>query len=155
MSTSVHFFVNAHTLACSLDPQEYYQKLEKRQADRDLLGQRKRAESLKLVTPYIQKAEVYESGMARLRLGLDIWVYACPTEKHVPPGSLYAVVRIEGSLGQVAVSTCFSPRRAIDAVSHGTQEQVGVCDRSIIFFFWSLLSRTHSCLGFKHSYIVT
>nr|XP_042132037.1 protein PAT1 homolog 2 isoform X2 [Peromyscus maniculatus bairdii] len=74
--------------------QEYYQKLEKRQADRDLLGQRKRAESLKLVTPYIQKAEVYES-----------------------------VVRIEGSLGQVAVSTCFSPRRAIDAVSHGTQEQ--------------------------------
>lgn len=43
--------------------------------------------------------------------------------------SLYsslAVVRIEGSLGQVAVSTCFSPRRAIDAVPHGTQEQVGV-----------------------------
>ncbi|KAL1786266.1 PAT1-like 2 [Sigmodon hispidus] len=74
--------------------QEYYQKLEKRQTDRELLGQRKRAESLKLVTPYIQKAEVYES-----------------------------VVRIEGSLGQVAVSTCFSPRRAIDAVSHGAQEQ--------------------------------
>ncbi|XP_052582371.1 LOW QUALITY PROTEIN: protein PAT1 homolog 2 [Peromyscus californicus insignis] len=74
--------------------QEFYQKLEKRQADRELLGQRNRAESLKLVTPYIQKAEVYES-----------------------------VVRIEGSLGQVAVSTCFSPRRAIDAVSHGTQEQ--------------------------------
>uniref|UniRef100_A0A8C2LRD1 Protein associated with topoisomerase II homolog 2 (yeast) n=1 Tax=Cricetulus griseus TaxID=10029 RepID=A0A8C2LRD1_CRIGR len=74
--------------------QEYYQKLEKRQADRELLGQRNRTKSLKLVTPYIQKAEVYES-----------------------------VVRIEGSLGQVAVSTCFSPRRAIDAVSHGTQEQ--------------------------------
>lgn len=48
--------------------------------------------------------------------------------KHVPSGSLYTVVRIEGSLGQVAVSTCFSPRRAIDAVSHGTQEQVGGCD---------------------------
>ncbi|GAB1286803.1 Protein PAT1 homolog 2 [Apodemus speciosus] len=74
--------------------QKYYQKLEKRQADKELLGQRNRAESLKLVTPYIQKSEVYES-----------------------------VVRIEGSLGQVAVSTCFSPRRAIDAVSHGTQEQ--------------------------------
>ncbi|XP_051039503.1 LOW QUALITY PROTEIN: protein PAT1 homolog 2 [Phodopus roborovskii] len=74
--------------------QEYYQKLVKKQADRELLGERNRAESLKLVTPYIQKAEVYES-----------------------------VVRIEGSLGQVAVSTCFSPRRAIDAVSHGTQEQ--------------------------------
>ncbi|XP_040602105.1 protein PAT1 homolog 2 isoform X2 [Mesocricetus auratus] len=74
--------------------QEYYQKLEKRQADRELLGQRNRTKSFKLVTPYIQKAEVYES-----------------------------VVRIEGSLGQVAVSTCLSPRRAIDAVSHGTQEQ--------------------------------
>ncbi|XP_029409930.1 LOW QUALITY PROTEIN: protein PAT1 homolog 2 [Nannospalax galili] len=74
--------------------QEYYQKLEKKQADEELLGQKNRLESLKLVTPYIQKAEVYES-----------------------------VVRIEGSLGQVAVSTCFSPRRAIDAVSHGTQEQ--------------------------------
>lgn len=48
--------------------------------------------------------------------------------KHVPSGSLYTVVRVEGSLGQVAVSTCFSPRRAIDAVSHGTQEQVRACD---------------------------
>ncbi|XP_054306920.1 protein PAT1 homolog 2 isoform X5 [Pongo pygmaeus] len=73
--------------------QEYYQKLEK-QADEELLGRRNRVESLKLVTPYIQKAEAYES-----------------------------VVRIEGSLGQVAMSTCFSPRRAIDAVPHGTQEQ--------------------------------
>ncbi|NP_001374189.1 protein PAT1 homolog 2 isoform 3 [Homo sapiens] len=73
---------------------EYYQKLEKKQADEELLGRRNRVESLKLVTPYIPKAEAYES-----------------------------VVRIEGSLGQVAVSTCFSPRRAIDAVPHGTQEQ--------------------------------
>ncbi|KAI5129370.1 Protein Pat1 2 [Manis pentadactyla] len=75
--------------------QEYYQKLEKKQADEELLGQRSKVESFKLVTPYIQKAEAYES-----------------------------VVRIEGSLGQVAVSTCFSPRRAIDAVPHGTQEQM-------------------------------
>ncbi|XP_062947912.1 protein PAT1 homolog 2 [Cynocephalus volans] len=74
--------------------QKYYQKLEKKEADEELLGRRNRVESLKLVTPYIQKAEAYES-----------------------------VVRIEGSLGQVAVSTCFSPRRAIDAVSHGTQDQ--------------------------------
>ncbi|XP_062060743.1 protein PAT1 homolog 2 [Lepus europaeus] len=74
--------------------QEYYRKLEKKQADEELLGQKNRVESLKLETPYTQKAEVYES-----------------------------VVRIEGSLGQVAVSTCFSPRRAIDAVPHGTQEQ--------------------------------
>nr|KAF6486421.1 PAT1-like protein 2 [Rousettus aegyptiacus] len=72
--------------------QKYYQKLEK-QADEELLGQRSKIESLKLETPFIQKAEAYES-----------------------------VVRIEGSLGQVAVSTCFSPRRAIDAVLHGTQE---------------------------------
>ncbi|XP_023356522.1 protein PAT1 homolog 2 [Sarcophilus harrisii] len=74
--------------------QEYYQRLERKQADEELLGRRNRLESPKLVTPYIQKAEDYES-----------------------------VVRIEGSLGQVAVSTCFSPRRAIDAVPHGSQEQ--------------------------------
>lgn len=70
--------------------------------------------------------------------------------KHVPFGSLHTVVRIEGSLGQVAVSTCFSPRRAIDAVSHGTQEQVGTCDQPRIFSRPPLpfpLSRTHSCLG--------
>ncbi|XP_074091397.1 protein PAT1 homolog 2 isoform X2 [Macrotis lagotis] len=74
--------------------QEYYQKLERKQADEELLGQRGRLESPKLVTPYIQKSDDYES-----------------------------VVRIEGSLGQVAVSTCFGPRRAIDAVPHGSQEQ--------------------------------
>lgn len=32
------------------------------------------------------------------------------------------VVHIEGSLGQVAVSTCYSPRRAISAV-HAVQAQ--------------------------------
>lgn len=32
------------------------------------------------------------------------------------------VVHIEGSLGQVAVSTCYSPRRAIGAV-HAVQAQ--------------------------------
>lgn len=52
--------------ACSLDSQKYYQKLEKRRADKELLGQKNRADFLKLVTPYIQKSEVYESGMARL-----------------------------------------------------------------------------------------
>lgn len=75
--------------------------------------------------------------------------------KHMPSGSgsLYTVVRIEGSLGQVAVSTCFSPRRAIDAVSHGTQEQVEVCDHVIIPESSpppSRLSRTHSCLVLNH-----
>lgn len=36
-----------------------------------------------------------------------------------------AVVRIAGSLGQVTVSTCYSPRRAIDAVHHALMEEVG------------------------------
>uniref|UniRef100_A0A8C6RPK1 Protein associated with topoisomerase II homolog 2 (yeast) n=1 Tax=Nannospalax galili TaxID=1026970 RepID=A0A8C6RPK1_NANGA len=76
-----------------------------------------------LVTPYIQKAEVYESGMVTAGWHWTLGGQRVPTEEHVPPDSFHAVVRIEGSLGQVAVSTCFSPRRAIDAVSHGTQEQ--------------------------------
>lgn len=42
-----------------------------------------------------------------------------------------SVVHIEGSLGQVAVSTCYSPRRAISAV-HAVQAQgpfeVTVCN---------------------------
>ncbi|XP_063812549.1 protein PAT1 homolog 2 [Pseudophryne corroboree] len=69
--------------------QSYYEKLESRMAEEELFGDRKKKEPTKLVTPYIQKAETYES-----------------------------VVHIEGSLGQVAVSTCYSPRRAIDAISY-------------------------------------
>nr|BAR91323.1 Pat1a protein [Glandirana rugosa] len=69
--------------------QTYYERLERRLAEDELLGERKKKEPPKLVTPYIQKAETYES-----------------------------VVHFEGSLGQVAVSTCYSPRRAIDAISH-------------------------------------
>ncbi|XP_075054329.1 protein PAT1 homolog 2 [Mixophyes fleayi] len=69
--------------------QTYYERLERRMAEEELFGDRKKKEPTKLVTPYIQKAETYES-----------------------------VVHIEGSLGQVAVSTCYSPRRAIDAISH-------------------------------------
>ncbi|XP_063298778.1 protein PAT1 homolog 2 [Pelobates fuscus] len=69
--------------------QTYYEKLERRLAEEELFGERKKREPPKLVTPYIQKTETYES-----------------------------VVHIEGSLGQVAVSTCYSPRRAIDAVSY-------------------------------------
>ncbi|KFP50575.1 Protein PAT1 2, partial [Cathartes aura] len=37
-----------------------------------------------------------------------------------------ALVRIAGSLGQVAVSTCYSPRRAIDAVHHALVEEVAL-----------------------------
>ncbi|CAI9607572.1 unnamed protein product [Staurois parvus] len=69
--------------------QTYYERLERRLAEEEFLGERKKKEPPKLVTPYIQKAETYES-----------------------------VVHIEGSLGQVAVSTCYSPRRAIDAISY-------------------------------------
>ncbi|XP_026711410.1 protein PAT1 homolog 2 isoform X3 [Athene cunicularia] len=67
--------------------QTYYHRLERRQAEEELLGGRNKQEPPKLVTPFIQKVETYNS-----------------------------VVRIAGSLGQVAVSTCYSPRRAIDAV---------------------------------------
>ncbi|XP_062468043.1 protein PAT1 homolog 2 isoform X2 [Pezoporus occidentalis] len=74
--------------------QMYYHRLERRQAEEELLGGRNRQEPPKLVTPFIQKVETYNS-----------------------------VVRIAGSLGQVAVSTCYSPRRAIDAVHHALVEE--------------------------------
>ncbi|XP_049755041.1 protein PAT1 homolog 2-like isoform X1 [Elephas maximus indicus] len=101
--------------------QEYYRKLEKKQADEELLGQRSGVESLELVTPYIQKAETYES-----------------------------VVRIEGSLGQVAVSTCFSPRRAIDAVPHGTQEQdTGAANSQRLWVLYRIEKVRYQFLGDK------
>ncbi|NWH45081.1 PATL2 protein, partial [Fregata magnificens] len=75
--------------------QTYYQRLERKQAEEELLGRRNKQEPPKLVTPFIQKVETYDS-----------------------------VVRIAGSLGQVAVSTCYSPRRAIDAVHHALVEEV-------------------------------
>ncbi|NWX41291.1 PATL2 protein, partial [Steatornis caripensis] len=76
--------------------QTYYHRLERKQAEEELLGGRNKQEPPKLVTPFIQKVETYDS-----------------------------VVRIAGSLGQVAVSTCYSPRRAIDAVHHALVEEVG------------------------------
>ncbi|XP_075287707.1 protein PAT1 homolog 2 isoform X1 [Opisthocomus hoazin] len=74
--------------------QTYYHRLERKQAEEELLGGRNKQEPPKLVTPFIQKVETYDS-----------------------------VVRIAGSLGQVAVSTCYSPRRAIDAVHHALVEE--------------------------------
>ncbi|KAM6352475.1 protein PAT1 homolog 2 isoform 2-T2 [Alca torda] len=74
--------------------QTYYHQLERKQAEEELLGGRNKQEPPKLVTPFIQKVETYDS-----------------------------VVRIAGSLGQVAVSTCYSPRRAIDAVHHALVEE--------------------------------
>ncbi|XP_055360338.1 protein PAT1 homolog 2 isoform X2 [Betta splendens] len=70
--------------------QEYYRRIEAKMAEEEL-GIRSKREPPKLTTPYIMK-----------------------TESYTP------VVHIEGSLGQVAVSTCYSPRRAISAV-HAVQ----------------------------------
>ncbi|XP_028287353.1 protein PAT1 homolog 2 isoform X2 [Parambassis ranga] len=72
--------------------QEYYRRIEAKMAEEEL-GIRGKREPLKLTTPYISK-----------------------TYSYTP------VVHIEGSLGQVAVSTCYSPRRAISAV-HAVQAQ--------------------------------
>ncbi|XP_036393893.1 protein PAT1 homolog 2 [Megalops cyprinoides] len=75
--------------------QEYYQRMEVKMVEEEMLGDRAKREPPKLTTPYVTK-----------------------TESYTP------VVHIEGSLGQVAVSTCFSPRRAIDAVhAHCPEEQ--------------------------------
>uniref|UniRef100_A0A3B4ZBS9 PAT1 homolog 2 n=1 Tax=Stegastes partitus TaxID=144197 RepID=A0A3B4ZBS9_9TELE len=71
--------------------QEYYRRIEAKMAEEEL-GIRSKREPPKLTTPYITK-----------------------TDSYTPP-----VVHIEGSLGQVAVSTCYSPRRAISAV-HAVQ----------------------------------
>uniref|UniRef100_A0A3Q0S9C7 PAT1 homolog 2 n=1 Tax=Amphilophus citrinellus TaxID=61819 RepID=A0A3Q0S9C7_AMPCI len=72
--------------------QEYYRRIEAKMAEEEL-GIRSKREPPKLTTPYVKK-----------------------TDSYTP------VVHIEGSLGQVAVSTCYSPRRAISAV-HAAQEQ--------------------------------
>ncbi|XP_039992003.1 protein PAT1 homolog 2 isoform X3 [Xiphias gladius] len=72
--------------------QEYYRRIEAKMAEEEL-GIRSKREPPKLTTPYITK-----------------------TDSYTP------VVHIEGSLGQVAVSTCYSPRRAISAV-HAVQAQ--------------------------------
>uniref|UniRef100_A0A8C9FN64 PAT1 homolog 2 n=1 Tax=Pavo cristatus TaxID=9049 RepID=A0A8C9FN64_PAVCR len=85
--------------------QTYYHRLERKQAEEELLGGRNKQEPPKLVTPFIQKVETYNS-----------------------------VVRIAGSLGQVAVSTCYSPRRAIDAVHHALVEEVGEGDTRLQLF---------------------
>ncbi|XP_056286552.1 protein PAT1 homolog 2 [Pseudoliparis swirei] len=66
--------------------QEFYRRKEAKMAEEEL-GIRSKRETTKLTTPYITKTDVYAP-----------------------------VVHIEGSLGQVAVSTCYSPRRAISAV---------------------------------------
>ncbi|XP_076615342.1 protein PAT1 homolog 2 [Chaetodon auriga] len=72
--------------------QEYYRRLEAKMAEEEL-GIRGKREPPKLTTPFITK-----------------------TDSYTP------VVHIEGSLGQVAVSTCYTPRRAISAV-HAVQAQ--------------------------------
>ncbi|NXD63308.1 PATL2 protein, partial [Eolophus roseicapillus] len=99
--------------------QMYYHRLEHRQAEEELIGGRNRQEPPKLVTPFIQKVETYNSGEGlgeRSGPGEGLWA-------RVSPCPFLPVVRIAGSLGQVAVSTCYSPRRAIDAVHHALVEE--------------------------------
>lgn len=101
--------------------QTYYHRLEHKQAEEELLGRRNKPP--KLVTPFIQKVETYDSGEG-LGQVFGGWVRSCGML--VSPCSCSpAVVRIAGSLGQVTVSTCYSPRRAIDAVHHALVEEVG------------------------------
>uniref|UniRef100_A0A3Q4AC90 Uncharacterized protein n=1 Tax=Mola mola TaxID=94237 RepID=A0A3Q4AC90_MOLML len=94
--------------------QEYYRRIEAKMAEEEL-GIRGKREPPKLTTLYITK-----------------------TDSYTP------VVHIEGSLGQVAVSTCYSPRRAISAV-HGVQAQgpLEACSS-----FWRSLS-SDTILCFK------
>ncbi|XP_042560308.1 protein PAT1 homolog 2-like [Clupea harengus] len=76
--------------------QEYYKRMEAKLAEEEKRGEWAKRETPKLTTPYVIKSESYTP-----------------------------VVHIEGSLGQVAVSTCFSPRRAINAVrTHSPDEDV-------------------------------
>ncbi|XP_077062016.1 protein PAT1 homolog 2 [Siphateles boraxobius] len=74
--------------------QEYYQRMEAKLTEEEIMGDRLKKEPPKLTTPYVTK-----------------------TLSYMP------VVHFEGSLGQVAVSTCFSPRRAIDAVHAHTHDE--------------------------------
>nr|CBN81394.1 Protein PAT1 homolog 1 [Dicentrarchus labrax] len=87
--------------------QEYYRRIEAKMAEEEL-GIRGKREPPKLTTPYIMKSDSYTP-----------------------------VVHIEGSLGQVAVSTCYSPRRAISAVN-AVQAQ---CPLEVIVFLRHLASR--------------
>ncbi|KAJ7984453.1 hypothetical protein DPEC_G00354990 [Dallia pectoralis] len=75
--------------------QEYYRRKEAKLAEEEL-GMRGKREPPKLTTPYVTKTDLYTP-----------------------------VLHIEGSLGQVAVSTCFTPRRAINAVhAHCPHEEL-------------------------------
>ncbi|KAK1794413.1 hypothetical protein P4O66_011297 [Electrophorus voltai] len=78
--------------------QEYYRRMEVKLAEEEMMGDRSKREPPKLTTPYVTK-----------------------TVSYTP------VVHIEGSLGQVTVSTCHSPRRAIDAVHAHTPELCFCC----------------------------
>ncbi|KAL4658376.1 hypothetical protein GN956_G2026 [Arapaima gigas] len=100
--------------------QEYYQRLEAKIAEEEMLGEKNKREPPKLTTPYVTKTETYTPG--RSLSGFVLWtVHICRSEILCKFPIL--VVHIEGSLGQVAVSTCFSPRRAIDAVhAHSPEE---------------------------------
>lgn len=89
--------------------------------EEELLGRRNKQEPPKLVTPFIQKVETYDSGEGLGQGGPGKGLWDAVSLRFIS----LLVVRIAGSLGQVAVSTCYSPRRAIDAVHHALVEEVG------------------------------
>ncbi|KAF1493297.1 UNVERIFIED_CONTAM: hypothetical protein FQV15_0011097, partial [Eudyptes pachyrhynchus] len=99
--------------------QTYYQRLEHKQVEEELLGRRNKQEPPKLVTPFIQKVETYDSGEGLGQGGPGKGLWDAVSLRFIS----LLVVRIAGSLGQVAVSTCYSPRRAIDAVHHALVEE--------------------------------
>lgn len=113
------------------------------------LGIRGKKEPPKLTTPYITKTDSYTPGAAAHwqdalschssspvcnKVGLCLMLmcsarcascFQAERESFTPSKCVcfcFSVVHIEGSLGQVAVSTCYSPRRAIGAV-HAVQAQ--------------------------------
>ncbi|XP_010569856.1 PREDICTED: protein PAT1 homolog 2 isoform X4 [Haliaeetus leucocephalus] len=99
--------------------QMYYHRLERKQAE-ELFRGRNKQEPPKLVTPFIQKVETYDSGEG---LGWAVGGWVRDWDVVSPYPISLPVVRIAGSLGQVAVSTCYSPRRAIDAVHHALVDE--------------------------------
>ncbi|KAM3860050.1 protein PAT1 homolog 2 [Diretmus argenteus] len=99
--------------------QEYYRRIEAKMAEEEL-GIRSKREPPKLTTPYITKTDSYAPGRFLLHLFSICFLFLVLSTflRFVA----LPVVHIEGSLGQVAVSTCYAPRHAISAV-HAVQAQ--------------------------------
>lgn len=107
------------------------------------LGMRGKREPPKLTTPYVTKMDSYTPGFSIYPTCTCLYlcmVLKCTLEGvivcirlnvciffNLSDAVAISVVHIEGSLGQVAVSTCFSPRRAINAVAAHCPHEVRTC----------------------------